>query len=78
MIASNGVGELYRIYTATRRDAIDFNLAMIGNDFTHPYTKPFDHAYMVKLFEHGLSKGIMGKQWQKVPPGFTRSEENRR
>jgi hypothetical protein len=76
MIASNGVGDLYRIYTATRRDTIDFNLAMIGNDFTHPYTKPFDHTYMVKLFEHGLSKGIVGNQWQKVPPGFTRSEEN--
>jgi hypothetical protein len=72
MIASNGVGDLYRIYTTTRRDRIDFNLAMIGDDFTHPQTKPFDQAYMVKLFEHGLSKGIMGNQWQKVPPGFRR------
>ena len=72
MIASNGVGDLYRIYSATRRDRIDFNLAMIGDDFTHPQTKPFDQAYMVKLFEHGLSKGIMGNQWQNVPPGFRR------
>jgi hypothetical protein len=72
MIASNGVGDLYRIYTVTRRDRIDFNLAMIEDDFTHPQTKPFDQKYMVKLFEHGLSKGIMGNQWRKVPPGFTR------
>ena len=72
MIASNGVGDLYRIYTTTRRDRIDFNLALIGNDFTYPYTTPFDQTYMVKLFEHGVSKGIMGNQWLKAPPGFTR------
>src|SRR5262245_42780722 len=72
MIASNGVGDIYRIYTTTRRDRIDFNLALIGDDFTHPYTTPFDRAYMTKLFEHGLSKGIMGNQWQKVPPGYAR------
>ena len=60
------------VLTTTRRDRIDFNLAMIGDDFMHPQTKPFDQAYMVKLFEHGLSKGIMGNQWQNVPPGFRR------
>jgi hypothetical protein len=72
MIASNGIGDIYRIYSTTRRDRIDFNLALIGDDFTHPYTVPFDRAYMMKLFEHGLSKGIMGNQWQKAPPGFAR------
>jgi hypothetical protein len=78
MITSNGVGDIYRIYTTTRRDRIDFNLALIGDDFTYPYTTPFDRTYMVKLFEHGLSKGIMGNQWQKVPPGFAkRSHEPR-
>ena len=61
MIASNGVGDIYRIYTTTRRDRIDFNLALIGDDFTHPYTTPFDRTYMVKLFEHGLSKGDHGE-----------------
>jgi hypothetical protein len=78
MIASNGIGDIYRIYTTTRRDHIDFNLALIGDDFTQPYTTPFDRTYMAKLFEHGLTKGIMGNQWQKVPPGFAkRSPEAR-
>ena len=36
MIASNGVGDLYRIYTTTQRDRIDFNLALIGDDFKQP------------------------------------------
>ena len=44
MIASNGVGDLYRIYTTTQRDRIDFNLALIGDDFKHPYTAPSIHA----------------------------------
>jgi hypothetical protein len=72
MITSNGVGDIYRIFTTSRRDCIDFNLALIGDDFTHPYTTPFDRTYMVKLFEHGLSKGIMGNQWQKSQPGYAR------
>ena len=44
MITSNGVGDLYRIYTTTRRDGIDFNLALIGDDFKYPSSKPFDQA----------------------------------
>lgn len=70
MIASNGVGDLYRIYTIAQRDRIDFNLALIGDDFKQPYTAPFERGYMTKLFEYGLQKGRMGYVWQKVPPGF--------
>jgi hypothetical protein len=70
MIASNGVGDLYRIYTTTQRDRIDFNLALIGDDFKHSYIAPFDSAYMAKLFEYGLRKGRAGYAWQKVPPGL--------
>ncbi len=72
MIASNGVGDLYRIYTTAQRDRIDFNLALIGDDFKQPYTAPFDRAYMAKLFEYGLRKGRAGYAWQKVPPGFAK------
>jgi hypothetical protein len=72
MIASNGVGDLYRIYTTAQRDHIEFNLAMIGEDFKQPYTAPFDHAYMVKLFEYGLWKARDGYAWAKVPPGYAK------
>jgi predicted acylesterase/phospholipase RssA len=71
MIASNGVGDIYRIYTTAQRDQVDFNLALIADDFKHPYVGPFDRAYMTKLFEHGLQKGRRGYPWQKVPPGYT-------
>jgi predicted acylesterase/phospholipase RssA len=70
MIASNAVGELYRIYTTTQRDHIAFNLALIEDDFTEPYRQRFDHGYMSKLFAYGRAKGIAGYAWQTTPPGF--------
>ena len=70
MIASNGVGDLYRIYTTAQRDRIDFNLALIGDDFKQAYSGPFDAAYMRKLYAHGLKKGQTGYAWQRVPPGY--------
>jgi hypothetical protein len=70
MIASNAVGELYRIYTTTQRDHIDFKLALIESDFTEPYKRLFDRNYMSKLFAYGRAKGVAGYAWQTTPPGF--------
>ena len=75
MIASNAVGELYRIYTTTQRDHIDFKLALIEDDFTEPYKRQFDHDYMSKLFAYGLAKGIAGYAWQTTPPGYARTTQ---
>ena len=72
MIASNGVGDIYRIYTMAQRDHVAFNLALIGDDFREPYKGPFDQAYMIKLFDYGLQKGRLGYPWQQVPPGYTK------
>lgn len=71
MIASNAVGELYRIYTTTQRDHIAFNMALIEDDFTEPYRKRFDKAYMSKLFAYGRAKGVAGYAWQTTPPGYS-------
>jgi hypothetical protein len=71
MIASNAVGDLYRIYSATKRDRIDFNVALIEDDFTVPYKRRFDRDYMSKLFAYGRAKAIAGYAWQKSPPGFS-------
>ncbi len=70
MIASNAVGELYRIYTTAQRDHLDFKLALIEDDFTEPYKLRFDHRYMSKLFAHGRAKGLAGYAWQTSPPGY--------
>jgi predicted acylesterase/phospholipase RssA len=75
MIASNAVGELYRIYTTTQRDHIDFKLALIEDDFAEPYKLRFDHGYMSKLFAYGRAKGVAGYAWQTVPPGYARASQ---
>jgi len=70
LISSNGVGDMYRIYTTTRRDGVDFNLALIEPDFQEPYKGPFDQGYMTTLFEYGRTKAKTGYHWRKVPPGM--------
>lgn len=70
MVASNAVGKLYRIYTTTQRDHIDFKLALIKSDFTEPYKRRFDHDYMNELFAYGRAKAVAGYAWQTTPPGF--------
>jgi len=70
MIANAALGDLYRIYATTGRDGVSFNLALIGDDFTEPYTTKFGYRYMLQLFRYGRMKGAMGYPWQHAPPGF--------
>jgi hypothetical protein len=70
LIASNGVGDMYRIYETTRRDGVGYNLMLIEQDFDVPYTEPFNREYMNKLFDYGRAKAASGILWRKRPPGL--------
>jgi predicted acylesterase/phospholipase RssA len=71
LIHTQGLGDLYRIYTTTQRDGLDFNLAYIGNDFVYQNkTEQFETAFMVSLYDYGYAQGRAGYAWQKVPPGL--------
>ena len=70
LIKNQGIGDLYRIYTITRRDGIDFNLASIPADFSLTSDQPFDRDYMVTLFERGYQLGRAHYPWIKTPPGL--------
>jgi predicted acylesterase/phospholipase RssA len=72
LIASNGVGDLYRMYTTTKRDGVAFNLAYIENDFIEPYPGLFDRNYMNKLFAYGRTRARLGYRWHSAPPGLSR------
>jgi predicted patatin/cPLA2 family phospholipase len=74
LIQTQGIGDLYRIYIATQRDGIDFNLAYIPETFTTPLKQPFDTAYMRELFRVGYDLAVKGYPWAKVPPGWTAPE----
>ena len=70
LTASSGVGDLYRIYTTTKRDGVQFRLAFIPNDFTEPHLSEFDRTYMNRLFDYARAKARSGYPWLKAPPGL--------
>lgn len=70
LINTQGIGDLYRIYTQTQRDGLDFNLAIIGADFQHEHKEEFETAYMQALFDYGYRQGREGYRWKKTPPLF--------
>jgi hypothetical protein len=71
LIHTQGIGDLYRIYTTAQRDGLDFNLAYIDTDFVYENkTQQFETAYMVSLFDYGYHLGRGGFPWRKTPPGL--------
>ena len=70
LIKNQGIGDLYRIYSVTRRDGIDFNLASIPADFSETSDEPFDQKYMIALFERGYDLASRNYSWAKAPPGM--------
>jgi predicted acylesterase/phospholipase RssA len=70
LIRTQGIGDLYQIYSLCERDGNDFNLAYIPSDFTEEPTEGFDPVYMGKLFELGYQMAREGYPWKKYPPGF--------
>lgn len=70
LIQTQGIGDLYRIYSTAQSDDVGFNLAYIGSDFNEPHTEEFDTKYMNALFQYGYAQAIKGYPWSKYPPGF--------
>jgi predicted acylesterase/phospholipase RssA len=70
LIKNQGIGDLYRIYSVTRRDGIDFNLASIPADFSNTSDESFDQKYMIALFERGYTLASHNYPWDKAPPGM--------
>src|SRR6266849_3101310 len=75
LIKNQGIGDLYRIYSVTKRDGIDFNLASIPADFTQTSDEPFDQKYMIELFTRGYDLGSHNYSWVKAPPGLELAAE---
>lgn len=71
LIHSQGIGDLYRIYSTTQRDGVDFNLGFIPSSFNAPHKEEFDNEYMRSLYATGYDMAVQGFPWLKTPPGFT-------
>lgn len=70
LMGSAVLGDSYRIYLATQRDGIQYNLAYIPESFNEKSSESFDKEYMTKLFNFGHQMAIDGYQWNTVPPGY--------
>lgn len=70
LLTMQGIGDLYRLYLTSKRDGVDYNLAIIGNDFDAPHPDQFDRGYMNALFNYGYEKAVKGYKWEKYPPGY--------
>ena len=70
LIKNQGIGDLYRIYSITKRDGIDFNLASIPPDFSETSDEPFDQKYMIALFDRGYNLASHNYSWVKAPHGM--------
>jgi predicted acylesterase/phospholipase RssA len=68
LIQYQGIGDLYRIYSVTQRDGIDFNLAYIPPTFVTPHRTEFDTVYMRALYDLAYSMAEKGYTWSKKPP----------
>jgi predicted patatin/cPLA2 family phospholipase len=74
LIRTQGIGDLYQIYTLCERDGNDFNLAYIPAEFIEEPSEEFDPVYMGKLYELGYQMARKGYPWIKTPPGFIRAD----
>jgi predicted acylesterase/phospholipase RssA len=70
LIKNQGIGDLYRIYSITKRDGIDFNLASIPPDFSETSDETFNQKYMIALFDRGYNLASHNYSWVKAPPGM--------
>ena len=68
LLQYEGIGDLYRIYSVTQRDGIDFNLAYIPPTFKTPHRTEFDTVYMRALYDLAYSMAEKGYTWTKKPP----------
>ena len=60
LIKTQGIGDLYQIYSTAKRDGVDYNLAYIPQDFDVVSTSGFDKAYMNALYQRGYEMGRAG------------------
>ena len=68
LIQSQGLGDLYRIYTVTQRDHVDYKLAYIPPTFQTPHVSDFDTPYMKALYSAGYDLAKKGYPWETRPP----------
>ena len=75
LIRNQAIGDIFRIYFASRRDGFDFHLAFIPPEFDEVPEQEFDLDYMNNLFDLGYRLAVDGYPWHRAPPGIDPAAE---
>jgi hypothetical protein len=70
LLANQGNGDLYRIYSIAQREGIEFKLVFIPSTYESHDPLNFDPVSMEKLFDLGYRMASSGDPWQNHPPGY--------
>lgn len=65
LIRTQGIGDIYKIYLAAKRDGLAFNLAYIPKEFSNESKEPFDRTYMKALYDVAYKSITEGDPWIK-------------
>jgi hypothetical protein len=70
LLANQGNGDLYRIYSIAQREGIEFKLVYIPVTYGSHDPLNFDPVSMERLFDLGYRMASSGDPWQNHPPGY--------
>ena len=69
LLASQGIGDMYRVYFAAKRDGLSYHLAHIPKTFTEKPKEAFDTEHMRKLYNLAYDLAKEGYPWLRFPLG---------
>lgn len=67
IITSQAVGDIFRVYSVSHDERVNFNLAFIPYDFSAPKNGEFDPIYMQKLFTLAANQAANHTLWKDNP-----------
>lgn len=68
LITTQGVGDLYRMYSNALRDGIAFRAIWVPDSFNMEEPEPFDPPFMKALYKVGFDIGRSNIPWATQPP----------
>jgi predicted patatin/cPLA2 family phospholipase len=75
LVKTQGMADLYWLYTVSQITGTDYNLASIPESFDVKAKTLFDPDYMKALFNFGYNQARNGTEWVKTPPLYKQMEQ---
>ena len=70
LLKAVAMGDLFRLWSLSERDGVDFNYIGIPPDHPETTTSSFDPSELARLFKLGREIATGERPWRKEPPAF--------